>query len=38
MNKVFESKPEGSRGSGRSSYRWLKDVEKDMWKMATEGS
>jgi hypothetical protein len=38
VNKVFESKPEGSRRSGRPSKRWLEDVEKDKREMATEGS
>ena len=27
--KIFESKPEGSRRSGRSRLGWLEDVEKD---------
>ena len=28
--KIFESKPEGSRRSGRPRFRWLEYVEKDL--------
>ena len=33
VKKILESKPEGSRRSGRPRMRWLEDVEKDMREM-----
>jgi hypothetical protein len=43
FKKIFESKPEGRRGRGRSILIWLEDVEKDLREMkvkemSTEGS
>ena len=38
VKKIFESKSEGSRKSGRPRLRRLEDVEKDRQEMATEGS
>ena len=32
VKKVFDSKPEGNRRR-RYRFRWLEDVEKDLWEM-----
>jgi len=32
VNKIFESKLERSR-RGRPRFRWLEDVEEDLWEM-----
>jgi hypothetical protein len=33
VKKIFESKPEGSRRTGRPRLRWLEDVQKDLREM-----
>ena len=33
VKKIFQSKLEGSRRSGRPRVRWLKEVEKDLREM-----
>ena len=33
VKKIFESKPEGSRSTGRPRMRWLEDGKKDLTKM-----
>ena len=33
VNKVFQSKSEGSRREGRPRLRWPEDVEKDLREM-----
>jgi hypothetical protein len=33
VKKIFEGKQEGSRRRGRSSLRWLEDVEKVLWEI-----
>lgn len=31
--KIFESKPEERRRTVRTRFRWVEDIEKDLWKM-----
>jgi len=33
VKKIFQSKPERSRGRGRPRVRWVEDVEKDVLEM-----
>jgi hypothetical protein len=38
VKKIFESKPEGSRRSGRPRLRWLEEVEKGVREVKGSGN